>query len=300
MCVKLEEKAERWSQRLGSYAEQSLLTEAVLSPKPGLVDAYDAGAHTDMDIHTFILSAVVFRPYFTELVQLGMQHKGDVKELLPLIREIGIKAERAMFEETKGINTHKGVIFSIGILLTAYGVYLQAILDEQEELPAFTPTETNLVVDYVKQITEGLVERELNHLENKSFLTNGEKLYQKYGITGVRGEVEQGFPSVMEEVMPYLRATVDLKTDDRLLEALFLLMASSEDSNIIHRSNIETLQEVKKRAKEFLAQGGMKQPDAIQKITQFNKEFISKNISPGGSADLLSVAFLLAKMERII
>lgn len=291
-----DNKVDFWSLKLSTLAEQALLTEAILTPKPGLVDAKDTGSHKDMDIHTFILSATAFKESFAELVKLGFTYNGPLSEVLPHIRKIGIQAEKRMFNETNGINTHKGVVFSIGILLTAYGFYLQKNYD----IKTFTAKDTAEVINVVKEITKGLVNRELSNLDEKPILTHGEKLYQKYGITGVRGEVEQGFPSVMVEVLPYLRKTVGIDLNNRLLDSLFLLMASTEDSNIIHRSNIETLQDVKRRAKSFMQAGGMSQRNAIDQVNEMNQDFIALNISPGGSADLLSVAILISKAENIM
>lgn len=285
-----------WADRLSTFAEQALLTEAVLSPKPGLVDAIDSGSHKDMDIYTFVNSATAFKSSFADLVGLGLTYQGSLSKLLPEVRKIGIVAEKSMFNATKGINTHKGVVFSIGILLTAYGVYLK----NHPDVETFSPSDTNAVIEIVKEMTAGLVARELGYLEQKETLTHGEKLYQKYGITGVRGEVEEGFPSVMKEVLPYLRRTTGDYQTKRLLDSLFLLMASTEDSNIIHRSNIDTLQDVKKRAQAFMAAGGMMQPDAVEIVNEMNQDFIRLNISPGGSADLLSVAILISKMEKIM
>ncbi|MGP6147008.1 triphosphoribosyl-dephospho-CoA synthase CitG [Jeotgalibaca sp. A122] len=291
-----DNKIDYWCLKLSTLAEQALLTEAVLTPKPGLVDAHDAGSHKDMDIHTFIQSATAFKEPFSELVKLGLTYNGALSELLPHIRKIGIEAEKRMFNETKGINTHKGVVFSLGILLTSYGLYLQ----RNPHVNNFTAGDTVAVIEIVKEITDGLVSRELSNLHKKAFLTHGEKLYQKYGITGVRGEVEQGFPSVMVEVLPYLRKTVGMDLNKRLLDSLFLLMATTEDSNIIHRSNIETLQDVKRRSKAFIQAGGMSQREAIEQVKEMNQDFMALNISPGGSADLLSVAILISKVEKII
>lgn len=285
-----------WVDRLSTFAEQALLTEAVLSPKPGLVDAIDSGSHKDMDIYMFINSATAFKASFADLVWLGLTYQASLSELLPEVRKIGLEAERSMFSATKGINTHKGVIFSIGILLTAYGVYLK----DHPDIETFCPSDTEKVIEIVKIMTAGLVARELGHLDQKETLTHGEKLFQKYGITGVRGEVEQGFPSVMKEVLPYLRRTTGEYLTQRLLDSLFLLMASTEDSNIIHRSDIDTLQDVKKCAQTFMAAGGMQQPDAVEIVNEMNQDFIRLNISPGGSADLLSVAILISKMEKIM
>ncbi len=289
------------AEECAKLAEEAILTEALLTPKPGLVDAKDSGAHHDMDIFTFVRSAVSLRSGFQEMFLSGATSEVPENRLLELIRPIGIRMEQEMFEATKGINTHKGIIFSMGLLLAALGRKLSEEKYFEVKIPDFTPQDTERVFRIIMEITEGLLSKDFRDLEMKENLTHGEKLYLKYGFTGIRGEAEKGYPVLRDEVMPYLRSRNKQMTyEETLLETLFLLMKHVEDSNIVTRGGMESLSYVRSSAERFLHDGGMCQQDAFKKLQVLNEEFIRRNLSPGGAADLLSLAILLGKVEQLL
>lgn len=282
-------------------AEEAILTEALLTPKPGLVDAKDSGAHKDMDIFTFVRSAVSLREGFKEMFLSGATSPVSRNGLLAVIRPIGIRMEQEMFEATKGINTHKGIIFSMGLLLAALGRLMKEEQIDGDRMPALNPKDTERIFSVIMGITEGLVSKDFANIHQKRVLTNGEKLYLEHGFAGIRGEAEKGYPVLRDEVLPYLRHRKEkLSYEESLLEVLFLLMRHVEDSNIVTRGGIESLHYVRKEAEKFLAGGGMKQKDAYEKIQIMNETFIRRNLSPGGAADLLSLAIVLGKLEKLI
>lgn len=282
-------------------AEESILTEALLTPKPGLVDAKDSGAHKDMDIFTFVRSAVSLRDGFKEMFLAGAMNEIPLNNLLSIIRPIGIRMEQEMFGATKGINTHKGIIFSMGLLLAALGRLLKEDQFAGERMPSLNPQDTERIFSVIMGVTEGLVSKDFADIHQKSALTHGEKLYLEYGFTGIRGEAEKGYPVLRDEVLPYLRNRKEkLSYEETLLEVLFLLMRHVEDSNIVTRGGIESLGYVRSTAEKFLADGGMRQEDAYEKIQIMNETFISRNLSPGGAADLLSLAIVLGKLEKLL
>lgn len=282
-------------------AEESILTEALLTPKPGLVDAKDSGAHKDMDIFTFVRSAVSLRDGFKEMFLAGAMNEIPLNNLLSIIRPIGIRMEQEMFGATSGINTHKGIIFSMGLLLAALGRLLKEDQFAGERMPSLNPQDTERIFSVIMGVTEGLVSKDFANIHRKSVLTHGEKLYLEYGFTGIRGEAEKGYPVLRDEVLPYLRNRKEkLSYEETLLEVLFLLMRHVEDSNIVTRGGIESLGYVRSTAEKFLADGGMRQEDAYEKIQIMNETFISRNLSPGGAADLLSLAIVLGKLEKLL
>lgn len=282
-------------------AEESILTEALLTPKPGLVDAKDSGAHKDMDIFTFVRSAVSLRDGFKEMFLAGAMNEIPLNNLLSIIRPIGIRMEQEMFGATSGINTHKGIIFSMGLLLAALGRLLKEDQFAGERMPSLNPQDTERIFSVIMGVTEGLVSKDFADIHQKSALTHGEKLYLEYGFTGIRGEAEKGYPVLRDEVLPYLRNRKEkLSYEETLLEVLFLLMMHVEDSNIVTRGGIESLGYVRSTAEKFLADGGMRQEDAYEKIQIMNETFISRNLSPGGAADLLSLAIVLGKLEKLL
>ena len=291
-----------WAEEAAKLAEEAILTEAVLTPKPGLVDAKDSGAHKDMDIFTFLRSAVSLREGFIDMFVSGYEGNEDRKELLRSLRPKGMDIEIQMFEATKDVNTHKGIIFSMGLLLSAVGNYIKTTDHMGQKLPEFRKEDTDAVLQIIKSMTEGIITEDFKDLKNKSVLTHGERLYMDYGFTGIRGEAEKGYPILRDKVLPILRDSRSLQGsyEKRLLEILMILMSEVEDSNIVSRGGIETLHYVRNIAKDFIGAGGMNNPQAMEELKKMNQDFVERNLSPGGSADLLSLAIFLGKMEQLL
>lgn len=271
---------------------KSMLYEVTVAPKPGLVDRFNSGAHRDMDIFTFIDSSLSLSTYFYDCVKLGYEFDGnDYTNILKALRPIGIKAEEKMFMATNGVNTHKGLIFSLGIISAAAGT----IYRKTNNICIHPLEMSNLV----KEITKGLTE-ELLSLENKSNLTYGEKLYKKYGAKGIRGEVESGFSTVLKYSLPELKYLIEdtkYHINDILVNVLLNLMAKTEDSNILGRHDMETLNYVQENSQHALELGGYLTDEGRKYVKEMDKNFIENNISPGGSADLLAITIMLYMLE---
>jgi len=294
------DKLKKYARLMARYAEEAILSEVILSPKPGLVDSLDAGAHKDMDIYTFLLSATSLYDGFYDFSKAGLLHEGTKQELFMKIRPIGMDVEKRMFEATGNINTHKGIIFSMGIVLSAAGYYLKDKSDD--EIESFNASDTEAVFLLIREMTAGLVKKDFKNLPEKTKYTHGETLFLKHGFTGIRGEAEEGYPVVRLDALPKLRQMKDseFSFEEKLLEILLLLMSITEDSNVVSRGGIEALSYVKSQAKSFLEKGGMKNPDSREILKQMNEDFVVRNISPGGSADLLSIVIFFGKLEKII
>lgn len=273
--------------KIASCALQSLLYEVSASPKPGLVDRYNQGAHKDMDFFTFMASTASLSGYFYKCAEKGFEYAGSCpSELFHVLRSIGSEAEKIMFEATGGVNTHKGLVFSLGILCAA----ASCCAKENESLDAA------VVCNKVSIMTRGLCSGELASLSKTEGLTNGEKLYRKYGLKGIRGEVESGFSTVRSYSLPVLKQLKKMKSyhiNDIFVQTLLNIIAMNEDTNIVARHGIEMLEFAKGYAKGVLLAGGMMTPEGTQLVYEMDKVFIEKNISPGGSADLLAVTIML-------
>ncbi len=273
-------------ERISSSAVEAMLQEVAVTPKPGLVDRSNSGAHNDMDFYTFINSASLLQPYFYKMALEGSSFEGeDFKELLKRIRPIGIEAEKSMFCRTRGVNTHKGLIFSLGILSSAASYLLKknnTIMAEQ-------------ICKTASEMCCGIVENEL--VSSNKNDTIGEKLYKLNKIKGIRGEAESGFFSVITTSLPYLRKS-EGNWNNRLLNTLLHLMTEVEDSNIVGRHNKKTLMEVKSAALAVLKTGGASDTRGMEILKQMDLNFIEKNISPGGCADLLAVTIFLYRIEK--
>ena len=169
---------------------QALLYEVATTPKPGLVDRNNSGSHRDMDFFTFQASAAALWPYFARCAEIGMDTRREApEETFARLRFPGKMAEGEMLRATGGVNTHKGAIFSMGILCGALG----RLEREQWGNPGAVMAEC-------AAMTRGIVSRDYAGLTSRTAKTAGQQLYLRYGITGVRGQAEEGFPAVIHEI----------------------------------------------------------------------------------------------------
>lgn len=272
---------------------KSMLYEVSTTPKPGLVDRDNPGAHKDMDFFTFINSSVVLYDYFFNCTKAGIEYSGrDFTLLLEDIRPLGIKAEQIMFQATDNINTHKGLVFSFGIIGAAVG----SLYSEKKEI-YFSPSD---VSDRVKLISKGITE-ELIKPKDENNLTYGEKLYIKYNTSCIRGEVESGFETVINHSIEQLKSLIKEKNyhiNDILVQILLKLIIYTVDCNILGRHNMEVLVYVQEYAKRILDSGGYLSQDGSMKLKAMDKDFIERNISPGGAADLLAITLMFYFLEN--
>ena len=273
--------------KISQYLTQAILLEVSTHPKPGLVTRLSNGSHNDMSLFTFMMSSAVLGKAFGDLQDIGMIHKGSVQELLQKVRSYGVTAEAELLRVTKGINTQRGILFAGGILSSVAGYAMGHGLTKDE------------LISLVRQMTAGLVERELHRLNHEA-TTAGEKLYRDNGITGIRGEVEQGFPSVVKCGLPALKQALaaGATLNDALVHSLISLMTVVEDSNVIWRTDLATLFEVQGIAANILAVGSVFTREGRKAIAQAEEYFVARRISPGGSADLLSITIALYLLEN--
>lgn len=274
-------------QKVGQYLTQAILLEVSTHPKPGLVTRLSNGAHKDMSIFTFMMSSAVLSKAFNDLQDIGQAHRGTLAELFCKLRSYGVGAEAELLRVTKGVNTQRGILFAGGIVSAVSGYAMNMGLSRDALLPL------------IKEMAAGLVARELKNLDHAA-MTAGEKLYYKYGITGIRGEVENGFPSVINHGLPALEDAFNkgATINDALVHALIALMTVVEDSNVIWRTDYETLLEVQRIAKDILNLGSVFTEKGRIAIAETERYFLQRRISPGGSADLLSVTITLYLLEH--
>ena len=361
--------------KTASTAARAMMTEVLVTPKPGLVDRVNSGAHADMDIFTFTDSTTALVKTFYDMASAALSFGGtekgftehdslsetspadfaaeeadcagssgknsppaeeegklktksgcnkspekDLTLLLAPLREIGLEGEKAMFEITNGVNTQKGLIFSIGILSGAAGYLFSESTDEiSPELLCLTG----------KKIVKGITEKDFNSdirhdggkgkggadsaeispekpaLSETVFsgtqhkVTTGEKLYRKHGIKGARGEAEGGFKSSLR-ALSILKSHLENEWDFNLslADVLVHIISETEDTNIPGRNSIETLSYTGNKCRTFIKEGGVFRDRGIEELEKLDKDFIDKNISPGGSADILATMLFLYFMEK--
>lgn len=274
-------------QKVGQYLTQAILLEVSTHPKPGLVTRLSNGAHKDMSIFTFMMSSAVLSKAFNDLQDIGQAHRGTLAELFCKLRSYGVGAEAELLRVTKGVNTQRGILFAGGIVSAVSGYAMNMGLSRDALLPL------------IKEMAAGLVAKELKNLDHAA-MTAGEKLYYKYSITGIRGEVENGFPSVVNYGLPALEDAFDkgATINDALVHALIALMTVVEDSNVIWRTDYDTLLEVQRIANNILSLGSVFTEKGRIAIAETERYFLQRRISPGGSADLLSVTITLYLLEH--
>lgn len=276
---------------VSNIAIKALLYEVSTTPKPGLVDRNNSGAHKDMDYFTFLSSTASQIQTFYNCALWGVNTpKDQLHRLLERIRPIGIKAEEKMLDATKGVNTHKGLIFSLGIISAVSG-YLYG-------------NGENITVDAIcatsRAMAKGICEKELCDLKRKDKLTHGEKLYLTYGIKGIRGEVESGFETVRNYALPMFKQEIEVKKHNVNLACVHVIMAliaHTEDSNILARTGMNGLRYAKSEASQLLTWDLDNEVAFYDLVNQLDKDFIEKNISPGGAADLLAITLMLYLLE---
>lgn len=273
---------------VGLLAQKALLMEVFCTPKPGLVDRRNSGSHRDMDIFTFLKSVTALGIYFRDCAATGTEtaHLAP-KDTFRRLRRLGKQAEDAMFSATGGVNTHKGAIFTLGLLCGATG-----------RLTGL-PRVPKALCAQCAEMTDGITTTDFAGVTAENAVTAGQRLYAQYGITGIRGEAEQGFPAVLRAGLPVLLDGISKgkELNDCGCAALLSILSQTEDTNLIHRSDRATQQSVKAQLQGLLAKEPFPSREALE---QLDEEFIQKNLSPGGSADLLAASFFLYFLQTLL
>jgi triphosphoribosyl-dephospho-CoA synthase len=265
------------AEQLGRLAALCLKLEVETFPKPGLVSHVDNGSHSDMDAELLCRSADALNPFFRELAFAGATGAG-----MSRLRAIGIAAERAMLGVTRGVNTHRGAIFGLGLLCAAAG-YRKAF--------GIRKPLGRLVSDrWGDAILAGPV----------SLRSHGAWAARRHGAGGAKAEAACGFPSVYYMAIPALHAgrKIALHHDEAArIQACMTLIASVVDTNLLHRGGAEGLRFAQASASAFLAQGGVACPGWRARALAIHRAFVARNLSPGGSADLLAMALFVERLE---
>lgn len=269
--------------QIGLLACEALAFEARLSPKPGLVDAENSGAHADMDLPLLLKSAEAIRPYFVRFALRGAEDSSLPPESrLSAIRQDGLDAENAMYAATSGVNTHKGAIFLVGVLCYSAG-----------RLSASGKTlSPEAIADDAALVCRG-VTRELGVSAGRAFA--------RYGAKGARGEAEAGYPSVVQIALPAYQSALQSGSSeiDAWLIALLRLIEQVDDANVLSRCGEAVALELKQstgRIANAFPSGGSELTSAIRAL---NERCRLWHASPGGAADLLACAKFLYSLTCV-
>lgn len=267
---------------IAQAACRALLTEACVTPKPGLVDCENSGSHRDMDLFSFMNSASALRPYMKRCAEAGLRTAASpADQTFRQLQRFGRQAEGVMLEATGGVNTHKGAIFALGIVCGALG-----------RLSRSAWADASVVLAECAALAKGLSARAFAGITIENARTHGERLYALYGLTGARGQAEEGFPTVLFHGFPALKkALAERKSlNDAGRAALLSMLAADMDTNMVFRGGLETAQAAVLKIQALLEKTPYPSRDEISRLNDY---FVERNLSPGGAADLLSVCFLL-------
>ncbi|MGI6700114.1 MAG: citrate lyase holo-[acyl-carrier protein] synthase [Christensenellales bacterium] len=250
---------------VGDCAVTALKQEVDVTPKPGLVDKEHTGIHNDMDVPLFYQSADCLRSYFESCTKEGYYFNGnEISELMPKLRALGLQAEKTMLQTTKGVNTHQGAIYALGIVCGAVGLELkQSSAPDVEEI-----------------------------LKTAGKIAKNEKSPRK--LLDARTQAALGYPTVRDHALPaYHRGLeVGLSHNDAAIEALIACMAEVDDTNVLRRGGGKVLLELKRMAKAKRQTDNPKQA-----ALELDTYCLQKRVSPGGCADLLALTLFLNRLK---
>lgn len=275
---------------IGHLASMALQAELDTTPKPGLVDRNDNGAHRDMD-HTLMQRSIqALHPYFVRLAQLGFNGKQPCHDE---IVNIGIEAEREMFKATGGVNTHKGALFSIGLAAVALAGEAFCRITQAERCGTMAYNDVNS--KQIQSLSNSIAS--LARLFPDTNGTHGSKAKANNILKGALDNAREGYTQLFKAWLPFYIDRIAEGDNYALHKTLLRIMCDLDDTNIVYRTSMETMQEVKTEARQML--------DTSRNIVNFeaalqamNTDYIHRNISPGGSADMLSLVVFLSCIVR--
>ena len=272
-------------QRVARCAVRGLYAEVALEPKPGLVSLRDNGSHTDMTAATFVRSLFALRHYFGQMAHSGVQDRP-----FTALQALGLAAEQRMLRATGGVNTHRGAVFSLGLLCAAAGA-----LAAQEQRFAPGPLRQMLLKNWGNDLRQRAVAARQQPAQS-----NGQKAAQRFQLRSAGEEAADGFPTLFEVTLPALQTALACGQPMRAakVHALFATMAVLDDTNLAHRGGLQAMNWAKAQAAQFMADGSVWQPDWLVRARALHRAFVAQRMSPGGAADLIACACWMLEMQE--
>ena len=292
---------------IAHLATQALQAELDTTPKPGLVDKDNNGAHRDMDHALMQLSINTLHPYFVRLAFLGF---ADTLPSHTVIRDAGIEAEKAMLEATNGVNTHKGALFSMGLAVVAAAYEEKKAAANKEERGKEREEEylSSLQLT-IKALAASFPDTSGTHGSKAKQLSNGTTT-----IKGALDNAREGYEKLFAEWLPFYNERRKSHDAHALHKTLLRIMCDLDDTNVIYRTNVVTAEEVKQEARALLAsfeeayaaEDKEKCASAIEEkcasaellaLKDMDRRYTERNISPGGAADMLSLTVFIGSIQ---
>ncbi|MGA8136020.1 MULTISPECIES: triphosphoribosyl-dephospho-CoA synthase [Pseudomonas] len=269
------------AERLADFAVEALIDEADLSPKPALVDRRGNGAHTDLHLGLMHASALSLWPMFKEMAEAASTTHSIDLSLREALGRIGREGEQAMLKTTGGVNTHRGAIWALGLLVAA------AALD---------PSAVSANTLTLRAARLALLED--RYAPNSS--SHGSQVAQRYGARGAREEAQLGFPAVTRLGLPQLKRSrlAGHGEQNARLDALLAIMTTLADTCVLYRAGVPGLQAMQQGARAVLEAGGSASLAGRRCLHELDQQLLAMNASPGGAADLLAACLLIDRLEQ--
>lgn len=286
---------------IAHLATQALQAELDTTPKPGLVDKDNNGAHRDMDYALMQRSIDTLHPYFVKLALLGF---ADTLPTHTAIRDIGIEAERAMLSATNGVNTHKGALFSMGLAVVAAAHEERKIAANEEQILKERNGGEDVLVSLqttIKALAASFPDTSGTHGSKAKLLSKGTT-----AIKGALDNAREGYEMLFAEWLPFYIERRKERDAHTLRKTLLRIMCDLDDTNVIYRTDLATAEEVKQEARALLdsfskahtAEDKEKRIAAeLLALKDMDKRYTARNISPGGAADMLSLTIFIGSTQ---
>lgn len=271
---------------IAHLATQALQAELDTTPKPGLVDKDNNGAHRDMDYALMQRSIDTLHPYFVQLARLGF---ADTLPTHTSIRDIGIEAERAMLAATNGVNTHKGALFSMGLAVVAAAHEEREIAANEEQILKERNGGEDVLVSLqatIKALAASFPDTNGTHGSKAKLLSKGTT-----AIKGALDNAREGYEMLFAEWLPFYIERRKERDAYTLHKTLLRIMCDLDDTNVIYRTDLATAEEVKQEARALL--------DNFSEtaLKDMDRHYTTRNISPGGAADMLSLTVFIGSIQ---
>lgn len=271
---------------IAHLATQALQAELDTTPKPGLVDKDNNGAHRDMDYALMQRSIDTLRPYFVKLALLGC---ADALPSHTAIRDAGIEAEKAMLSATNGVNTHKGALFSMGLAVVAAAHEERKTAANEEQILKERNGGEDVLVSLqttIKALAASFPDTNGTHGSKAKLLSKGTT-----AIKGALDNAREGYEMLFAEWLPFYIERRKERDAHTLHKTLLRIMCDLDDTNVIYRTDLATAEEVKQEARALL--------DNFSKaaLKDMDRHYTTRNISPGGAADMLSLTIFIGSIQ---
>jgi triphosphoribosyl-dephospho-CoA synthase len=279
-CIQRKQPA-RFAAQLADLVVAALIDEVALTPKPGLVDLRGAGAHRDLNWMLMCQSAWALHPTFCAMAGAG-QAIADAQALREHIGHLGREGEAAMMQATSGINTHRGAIWALGLLVTAAA----------QDATALAPASVAM--------RGGALARRHDRFAPVITGNKGARACHEYGVGGARAQAQAGFPHVIDVALPWLQRSRSRGDSESIarLNALVAVIANLDDTCVLSRGGKKALSAMQSGALHVLAAGGAGTVEGGAALRRLEDDMLTRHVSPGGAADLLAATLFLDRLDQ--